>query len=115
VLAPMLELAPKDAIEGRLAAQMICTHKVAMDFLAKGNREGQSIILAEFYLKHSERLMRLFGLQVESLNLHRGKAPSEQKVTVEHVHVYEGGQAAIGSFAASPKQGPGGRDASTET
>jgi hypothetical protein len=34
---------------------------------------------------------------MESLNRYRGKA-TEQKVTVEHVHVHDGGQAIVGAI-----------------
>jgi len=107
VLSALLEIAPKDPVEGRLAAQMICTHKVAMDLLTNGLRGEQSIELADFYLKHSERLLRLFALQVESLNRYRGKGPTEQRMTVEHVHVHQGGQAVVGNVTAPAKRGRG--------
>jgi uncharacterized protein YcbX len=41
------------------------------------------------------KLARTFASQVEALNRHRGKG--QQKVTVEHVHVHEGGQAIVGN------------------
>jgi hypothetical protein len=115
VLAALLELAPKDAVEGRLAAQMLSTHKVAMDLLTRAIRGEQSIELADFYLKHAERLMRLFTLQVESLNRYRGKAPTQQKVTVEHVHVHEGAQAIVGNVTAPRKRAKGEGGAQTES
>lgn len=107
VLSAMLELAPKDPVEGRLAVQMICTHKAAMDLLRKGIRGEQSIELADFYLKHSERLMRLFNLQIDSLSRYRGKGPTEQKMTVEHVHVHEGGQAVLGNVVVPHRRANG--------
>ncbi|MBO0332611.1 hypothetical protein J0X12_03235 [Sneathiella sp. CAU 1612] len=39
--------------------------------------------------------MRADTQQMEALNKHRGKG--QQKMTVEHVHVNEGGQAIIGT------------------
>jgi hypothetical protein len=36
---------------------------------------------------------------LEALNRHRGKG--QQKVTVEHVHVHQGGQAIVGSVTAA--------------
>ena len=41
------------------------------------------------------KLARTFTTQMEALNRHRGKG--QQKMTVEHVHVYEGGQAVVGN------------------
>ncbi len=115
VLEPMIEVAPKDALEGRLLAQMLCAHKIAMDCLAKGMDAERSIEVREFYLRHAERLMRLFGHQMDSLTRYRGKTPSEQRVTVEHVHVYDGGQAVVGNVATPPRPTPGGGDETTNS
>lgn len=46
---------------------------------------------------------RTFAALLEALNRHRGKS-SEQKVTVEQVHLHAGGQAIVGTVEA-----PGGR------
>ena len=54
------------------------------------------------------RLMRLFNEQLEALAKLEGK-DIEQKVTVEHVHVYEGGQAIVGAVGH-----PGGREMEIE-
>ena len=52
-------------------------------------------------LNSANKLSRTYAALVESLNRHRGKG--QQKVTVEHVHVHEGGQAIVGSV-----ESPGG-------
>jgi len=54
------------------------------------------------------KLARTFTSQVEALNRHRGKG--QQKVTVEHVHVHEGGQAIVGNVS----QGGGGAQKTKE-
>jgi hypothetical protein len=46
-------------------------------------------------LSQANKLSRTYGTLLESLNRHRGKG--QQKVTVEHVHVHEGGQAIVGN------------------
>ena len=46
-------------------------------------------------LNQGNKLSRSYAALVEALNRHRGKGP--QKVTVEHVHVHEGGQAIVGN------------------
>jgi len=43
----------------------------------------------------ANKLSRTYSALVETLNRHRGKG--QQKMTVEHVHVYEGGQAIVGN------------------
>ena len=56
-------------------------------------------------LNQANKLSRTYAALVESLNRHRGKG--QQKVTVEHVHVHEGGQAIVGNV-----EGQGGGFAS---
>ena len=41
------------------------------------------------------KLTRTFATQMEALKRHR--SAGEQKVVVEHVHVYPGGQAVVGN------------------
>ena len=53
-------------------------------------------------LSQANKLSRTCATLLEALNRHRGKGT--QKVTVEHVHVHEGGQAIVGTV-----EGPGGR------
>jgi hypothetical protein len=54
----------------------------------KGRREN---------LSQANKLSRTYATLLEALNRHRGKG--QQKVTVEHVHVHEGGQAIVGNVA----------------
>jgi hypothetical protein len=106
-LAKMLDIGPRDGVEGMLATQMVSVHSVAMRLLARGMHGDQSLEVATFRLNHATRLMRLFALQLETLNRHRGKAPSQQRVTVEHVHVHEGGQAVVGNVTSGPRPSHG--------
>ena len=46
-------------------------------------------------LNQANKLSRTYSTLLEALNRHRGKG--WQKVTVEHVHVHEGGQAVVGN------------------
>jgi hypothetical protein len=46
-------------------------------------------------LNQANKLSRTYATLLEALNRHRGKG--QQKVTVEHVHVHEGGQAIVGN------------------
>jgi hypothetical protein len=41
------------------------------------------------------KILRMFAMQVERLDHHRGKGG--QKMVVEHVHIYKGGQAIVGT------------------
>jgi hypothetical protein len=57
----------------------------------------------DLYLAQANKLSRTYATLLEALNRHRSKG--QQKVTVEHVHVYSGGQAVVGMV-----EGPGGGD-----
>jgi hypothetical protein len=46
-------------------------------------------------LNQATKLTRTFTTQMEALNRHRGKG--QQNMTVEHVHVHDGGQAIVSS------------------
>jgi hypothetical protein len=62
-------------------------------------------------LNQANKLSRTYATLLDTLNRHRGKG--QQKVTVEHVHVHEGGQAIVGNvesrgggFASKAKEQP---------
>ena len=94
LIALVHELGPRDAIEGMLCSQMVSTYALAMECIARANLDGQTFEGRELNMRHAERLMRIYNQQVDTLNKHRGKG--QQKVTVEHVTVNEGGQAVVG-------------------
>lgn len=95
LLAALEAIAPRDGVEGMLAAQMIGTHETAMECLGRGMVEGQSFEGRDMNLKHAEKLLQIYARQVEVLDKHRGKG--QQKITVEHVTVEAGGQAIVGN------------------
>ncbi|PWK56874.1 hypothetical protein C8D95_103106 [Silicimonas algicola] len=88
-------LAPRDGIEGMLAAQMIGTHAAALECLRRAAHSRERFADREQNLKHAQKLMALYTQQVAALNKHRGKG--QQKVTVEHVHIEAGAQAIVGN------------------
>jgi len=53
--------------------------------------EGQHPEAVDTNVLRATRLMRVFGEQLEAMQKLRGKT-GQQKVTVEHVHVHDGGQ-----------------------
>ena len=54
---------------------------------------------AEF-LSQANKLTRTYAIALDALNRHRGKG--QQKMTVEHVQVYAGGQAVVGVVNGMP-------------
>lgn len=105
-VAALMGIAPKDELEGMLAAQLVAAHNATMECYRRAMIGEQSFEGRRENLTQANKLSRTYAALVEALNRHRGKG--QQKVTVEHVHVHAGGQAVVGMVAA-PGQ-PGGGD-----
>ena len=88
-------IGPKDETEGMLAAQMLSTHNAAMECFRRAMLKEQSLESRQMNLNYANKLSRTYALHMEALDKHRGKG--QQKVTVEHVHVHQGGQAIVGT------------------
>lgn len=109
VLAVLDGAEPQNEIEAMLVIQMAITHILTMRsarLMARSNeiqqQDSNGLAL--------HRLSKTFTSQIDALaKLRRG---GEQKVTVEHVHVYPGGQAIVGNVTHSP--GGGGIIENTE-
>jgi hypothetical protein len=89
-------IAPRDELEGMIAAQLFAAHNAAMECYRRAMGENISFGARRENLSQANKLSRTYATLLESLNRHRGKG--QQKVTVEHVHVYEGGQAVVGQI-----------------
>lgn len=103
-LATLVSIAPKDEIEGMLAAQMVAAHAASMECFRRAMIAEQSHEGRQSNLSHAGKLSRTYVQLLEALNRHRGKGP-QQKVTVEHVHVHAGGQAVVGTVETLPGRG----------
>jgi hypothetical protein len=100
-LALVKGVQPRDEVEAMLAAQMAAVHMATMSF-ARRLTFVDTIPQQDSAERAFNKLARTFAAQVEALKRYRSKG--EQKVTVEHVTVNEGGQAIVGAVA----QGGGG-------
>lgn len=105
IAAAMLDIGPRDGLEGMLAAQMVSVHIQAMECLRRATLEGQPFDIATTYRNQAIKLLKTYAAQIEALKRYR--TGGQQKVTVEHVHVHQGGQAIVGTVS----QGGGGSDA----
>jgi hypothetical protein len=103
VVAGLYFISPKDELEGMLAAQLMASHNAAMKCYRRAMIEGQTFVGRSESLTQANKLSRTYAGLLDALNRHRGKG--QQKVTVEHVHVYDGGQAIVGAVG-----GGGGPD-----
>jgi hypothetical protein len=97
-ISTLAEIAPQNVTESMLAAQMIATHEAALGFMLSATRDDQTFEGRDANVLRATRLMRLHLDQIEAMQKLKGKA-GQQKVTVEHVHVYQGGQAIVGAVA----------------
>ena len=91
----LIGIAPKDEVEGMIAAQLLACHNATMECYRRAMLPGQTHVGWNDNLNHASKLSRTYATLLETLNRHRGKG--QQKVTVEHVHVHQGGQAIVGN------------------
>ncbi len=103
MLAVVKSIAPRDEIEAMLAAQMGAVHSATMTFTRR-LANVETIQQQDSTERALNKLARTFTTQMEALKRYR--TGGEQKVTVEHVHVHEGGQAIVGHV---DHKGEGGR------
>jgi hypothetical protein len=93
---------PQDVIEGMMAAQLFASHAASMECYRRAMSPNQNVEWRHMNLVQAAKLTRANAAQVEALAKHRSKG--KQKITIEHVHVYQGGQAA---FIANGAPGEG--------
>ena len=96
MLAVVKGIEPRDHVETMLAAQMAAVHNATMT-LARRLNHVDNIPQQDSAERAFNKLARTFAAQVEALKRYR--TGGEQKVTVEHVTVNEGGQAIVGSVS----------------
>ncbi|RXT49315.1 hypothetical protein B5V03_12675 [Bradyrhizobium betae] len=101
ILAFMAGVNPKDTIEGMMAAHLFASHAAAMECYRRAMLPEQSVEGKQMNLTLAAKLTRANAEQAAALSKYRGKG--QQKVVVEHVHVYPGGQAIVGQVTT-----PGG-------
>src|SRR3954454_24269179 len=87
---------PRDEIEAMLAGQMAAVHMATMTF-ARRLKHVENILQQDSAERAFNKLARTFAAQLEALKRYR--TGGEQKVTVQHVTVNEGGQAVVGNVS----------------
>jgi hypothetical protein len=94
MLSVIKDIKPKDQIEAMLAAQMAAVHQAILTFAPRLTRV-KTIEQQDSIERALNKLARTFAAQMEALKRYR--TGGEQKVTVQHVSVSEGGQAIVGN------------------
>jgi hypothetical protein len=97
----LIGIKPADELEGMIAAQLVACYNASMECYRRAMIGEQTFEGRRENLNQANKLSRTYANLLEALNRHRGKG--QQKVTVEHVHVHEGGQAVVGNI-----ESPGG-------
>jgi hypothetical protein len=90
---------PQDEVESMLAAQMAAVHMATMA-VARRLNHVDNIPQQDSASNAFNKLARTFAVQLEALKRYR--TGGEQRVTVQHVTVNEGGQAIVGAVAPGP-------------
>jgi hypothetical protein len=96
---------PRDHVEAMLATQMATIHVATMD-QARRLMHCTSVEARDMAERALNRLARTFAAQTEALKKYRSTA--DQRITVTHVNVGDGGQAIVGNVTG------GGRAAEKE-
>ena len=107
MLSLVIGVEPRDQVEAMLAAQMAAVHNATMTF-ARRLAHVENIPQQDSAERAFNKLARTFASQVEALKRYR--TGGEQKVTVEHVHVHQGGQAIVGNVAHDSGGGRAGKN-----
>jgi hypothetical protein len=95
---------PRDEAEAMMAAQMAAVHNASMTF-ARQLAHVTNIQQQDSAERAFNKLCRTYAAQLEALKRYR--TGGQQKITVKHVTVNEGGQAIVGNVSHGGGQGGG--------
>lgn len=97
-LAAVDGMEPENEAQAMLAVQMVATHTTAMGMLSRMTQAADTTSQQDT-ANLAIKLLRTYTAQTEAMaKLQRG---GEQKVRVEHVHVYPGGKAVVGDVTVN--------------
>jgi hypothetical protein len=108
LLAVIKGVKPKDQLEAMLSAQMAAIHMATMRFAQQLSQVG-TIPQQDSAERALNKLARTFTTQIEALKRYR--SGGEQKVTVQHVSVSDGGQAILGNVTQGKSEAAPNRPA----
>lgn len=110
MLAVIKGIKPRDHLEAMLAAQMAAVHAATMTF-ARRLEHVENIPQQDSAARAFNQLARTFATLMETLKHYR--TGGEQKVTVQHVSVSEGGQAIVGNVTQNQPDAKVGKSAAS--
>jgi hypothetical protein len=94
LLSVVKSIKPQDHLESMLVAQMGAVHLAAMK-LVRQLSNAEHLTQQDSAARAFTKLVQIYATQMETLKRYR--TGGEQKVTVQHVSVNEGGQAIVGN------------------
>lgn len=97
IMAVVRSIKPRDELEAMLAVQMGAIHTASM-MMARKLNNVTNLRQQDSAERTLNKLARTFTAQMDALKRYR--TGGQQKVTVEHVTVNEGGQAIVGAVEA---------------
>ena len=100
----MMEIAPRDGVEGALAAQFVAQHGMSMEMVRKAHLPDQPHEIAAGMRKASIQASRACVEILDALDRRRGKR-GRQNIRVTHLHVSDDALAVIGNFEAGGGDG----------
>ena len=101
MLSVIKGIEPRNQLEAMLAAQMAAVHVAAMTF-ARHLAHAEEIVVVDSAERAFNKLTRTFAMQMEALKRYRSGA--DQKVTLQHVSVADGGQAIVGNVTRALRE-----------
>jgi hypothetical protein len=101
MLSVIKGIEPRDQIGAMLGAQMGAVHVASMVVAAR-LIHSENIPEQDSMERAFNKLTRTFATQVEALKRYRSGA--DQKVTLQHVSVADGGQAIVGNVTQTPRE-----------
>src|SRR5947207_5487583 len=110
MLSVVKGIQPRDQLEVMLAAQMAAVHMATMTF-ARRLAHVEDIAQQDSAERAFNKLSRTFATLMETLKRYR--TGGEQKVTVRHVSVAEGGQAIVGNVTQAQRENVPGKAAAS--
>ncbi len=99
--------APRDEVEGMMAAQAVALHHAMMDARRRSMAPSTPVEVADTLRRQAAKLSRAFTDLANAIDRRRGKG-AHQIVRVEHVTVEAGAQAVIGAVTPRAAAGGGG-------
>jgi hypothetical protein len=89
----MKAMAPRNAMEGMLAGQMVAAHAVGLGLMGQACRAEQPLKSVDAFLRQGTRAMALFTRQMELMTRQRGR--QRQSLRIEHERVGEDGRVSV--------------------